>query len=227
MNLLILFGILVSFTSFTVAWFSNIRNAQVHLSHVEVTAPDFFITEYNVYPVTSMTKGTTTSSFTFVNTTATEMPKYDPNDIAYSQYQRVLVVQITYEYGGSASTVFGAKTTTTTFTTGTTGTNPYDDNFTSNIYQFTPSPGVTLADSWTSATISTTNADVESLVTLNPTPVKATNTMITTIYAGSTTLWFVIEYNESVMNYINNVRAAEIREVVYVDDVIYYIGDGA
>lgn len=106
-------------------------------------------------------------------------------------------------------------------------TNPYDDNFTSNIYQFTPSPGVTLADSWTSATISTTNADVESLVTLNPTPVKATNTMITTIYAGSTTLWFVIEYNESVMNYINNVRAAEIREVVYVDDVIYYIGDGA
>lgn len=32
---------------------------------------------------------------------------------------------------------------------------------------------------------------------------------------------------ESVMNYINNVRAAEIREVVYVDDVIYYIGDGA
>jgi hypothetical protein len=51
--------------------------------------------------------------------------------------------------------------------------------------------------------------------------------MITTIYAGSTTLWFVIEYNESVMNYINNVRAAEIREVVYVDDVIYYIGDGA
>ncbi|OQC11495.1 MAG: hypothetical protein BWX74_00071 [Tenericutes bacterium ADurb.Bin087] len=227
MNLLILLGILVSFTGFTVAWFANVRNAQVHLTTIEVTAPDFYITEYNVYPVTSMTKGPTTSSFTFANTPALEMPKYDPNDIAYSQYQRALVVHATYEYGATSNTVFGAKTTVATFTTGTTGSNPYDDNYTSNIYQFTPSPGITLADSWSSATISTTNADAECLVTLSPTPVKATSTTIATLYAGSSTLWFVIEYNEAIMNYINTARASEIREVVYADDIIYYIGDGA
>lgn len=227
MNMLILLGILVSFTSFTVAWFSNIRNAQTHLKNIEVSAPDFFITEYNVYPVSSMTKNATTSSFTLLNTEATEMPKYDPNNIAYSPYERALVVHITFEYTGTESAPFGAKTSNETFTTGTPGENAYDESFTSNIFQFTPSAGVTLNGGWDEATLSVNNADSTTLVELNPSPTKSTNTTISTINVGSDSLWFVIEYNENVMQYINAVRATEIKEVVYEDDIIYYIGEKA
>lgn len=208
---------------FSFAWFMSNRQRTVNLQAVQVEAPGFGITDYKVYGVTALTKGPTTTSITFVNEERLEMPRYDPQSIDFSIYKRAIVVHISFEYIGTLPITLEALTSNNTFTTGTLGTGLFDDNFTSNAFQITLSPGTTLSPSWTQASLSYTNADTKSFVTFTPAPNKTTALNLDTINPGDFETWLVLEYNEAAMMYINDDRSSNERVVIYHDDIVYRV----
>ena len=222
-NLLVLILSLGAFTYTTAAWFVANRQQSVSLQSVQVTAPGFTITGFSCFGVTDLNKGPTSTSVTFVNQQLFDMPRYDPEGISFSIYRRAIVVHLTYEYDESTSATLSATTIHDIFSTGFIGEGTFDDNFTSNVFQISPSLGTTLAPSWTQASISYTNSMTQSFVTINPTPTKTTSLTIKTINPGDNEAWFVLEYSESVMMYIQNARMATDRIVLYEDDITYLI----
>lgn len=224
LNFVILIGLMSSFTIATFAWFTNNRRAQIIARQIEIGAPGFQIHSYKVYPVMVVNEGSTTNSYTFENSPAVRMPRFDPQDIEYTQYRRALVVHITFTYTEMNNVYLYAKTNTGAFYTGLSGSGEYDENVTSNVFQLTHASNVTLPNGWSTATLSYNKANTTSFVTLNPNLVKQTQIPLTTLSNGDSELWFVIEYNVPVMNYINDIRADAIKEVMYHDDITYYVG---
>jgi len=208
---------------FSVAWFSATRRHTVNFQAVQVATPGINVTEFKCYGVSQLTKGPTTTSFTFVNQEVVEMPRYDPSNITYSLYLRAIVVHIIFDNTATSSATLSTITLNDTFSTGTLGTGDYDDNFTSNAFQITLSPGTTLTSGWTQASLSYTNADTKSFVTFNPNPTKSTSLTMKTITPGESEAWFVLEYSANAMLYIENDRYNNERVVIYHDDIIYRI----
>lgn len=223
-NLLVLLGVMVSFTVSTMAYFTANREAEVRFNEIEVDTPGFMIDEYNIYPVTVMSKGASTSSFTFENTAALEMPRFDPQNIEYSKYMRALVVQVKYTFSMTVAVPFRATTPHPTFTLPTTGGTTNDSGYTSNIFMFTNAPNPTLTEPWITSTISYTNSNNQSFATVTPSISKVATLTLATITPGSIELWFVIEYNTSTLTYINNQRATTLIPVIYEDDIKFVVG---
>ena len=209
--------------SFSYAWFSTQRQQMVRMQAIQVQAPNFTFTSYECFAVSSLTKGPTTTSVTFVSTQIFDMPRYDPRYIDYSIYKKAIVVRITYEYTGTETIYMSAITETTTFTTGELGSGDTDNNFTSNAFQLTPNPGTTLTTGWTQASLTYTNADTRSFVTFSPSPVKTTSLTMDTIVPGDFVSWIVLEYYEPAMLYIGDVRGNNERVVIYADDINYRV----
>lgn len=224
LNIFIIIGLMSSFTFTTFAWFMTKQRGQVSFASIEVSAPGFEIHDYHVYPVTAISEGATTNTYTFENTPAVRMPRFDPQNIEYARYRRALVVHITFSYTETSSVSFFAKTENASFHTGISTSDTYDENVTSNVFQITYSEGTTLSSDWTSASVSYLKNDTKSFVTTNPTPQKASELPIKTLTNNDSKLWFVIEYNEQTMDYINSARENEEKEVWYSDDITYYAG---
>jgi len=224
LNFVILIGLISSFTITTFAWFTNNNRAQIIARQIEIAAPGFQIHSYNVYPVTVVNEGSTTNSYTFENSPAVRMPRFDPQDIEYTQYRRALVVHITFTYTETSTVYLYAKTNAGAFHTGHSGAGEYDENVTSNVFQLTSANPVSLPNGWSTATLTYNKANTTSFVSLNPNPVKQTRIPLTTLSNSDNELWFVIEYNVPVMNYINDIRADSIKEVMYADHITYYVG---
>lgn len=224
LNIFIVIGLMSSFTFTTFAWFMTNQRGQVSFASVEVSAPGFEIIDYQVYPVTAISEGSTTNTYTFENTPAVRMPRFDPQNIEYSRYRRALVVHLTFSYTETSNVSFSAKTENATFHTGTSTSDTYDANVTSNVLQITYSSGTTLTSGWTSASLSYFKSDTKSFVNTNPSPQKVSNLPIKTLTNSDSELWFVVEYNSATMDYINSERENEEKEVWYSDDITYYAG---
>lgn len=212
-----------AFTYTTMAWFVTERAKSVHMASVEVEAPGFTVQNFECYGVTALTKGSTSTSLTFVNEQIFVLPSYDSRDISYSYYLKAIVVHVSFTYSEAAAVTFSAKTSNDLFSTGTTGSGLEDDNFTSNVFQITMSSGTTLTSGWSSASLSYTNADTKSFVTVGTPPSKTMSVVVGGISPGAGSFWFVIEYNLAVMQYIENARLSNGRPVVYHDDITYQV----
>lgn len=223
LNLVLTIATLVSFTYSTFAWFTTNRKVSVVLQSVQVAIPGFIVNNYTIYGVTVMTKDATNTYLTFTNEQVSSIPRYDPQNIDYSRFQKAAVVRVEFTNNTDQPVGFYAQTLNAAFSTGTTGVNPYDDSFTSNCMQLTPSAGTTLTSGWTSASLSYVNANSKSFVTIGTPPTKTTSLLVTTINPGATELWFVFEYNPTIMSYIENARMTTTREVRYEDDIIFEI----
>jgi len=224
-NFLVLIGLVSSFTFTTYAWFVTKKQATIKAEMVQVAAPGFEIHDYQVYPVTEIVNGATSNTYTFENSQAIRMPRFDPQNIEYSQYRRALVVHITFTYRDMSNVTFYAKTLNSAFHTGTLTSEFYDENITSNVFQLTYSSGTTLTSGWTTATLTYNKSDTSSFVNATVTPpTKVSAIPIRTITNADTELWFVIEYNQVTMEYINTIRANEVKEVWYNDDITYHVG---
>jgi len=205
------------------AWFITNRAQSIHASSVEVDAPGFTVNNFECYGVTAINSDSSTTSFTFANEELFVMPTYDPQGIDYSRFLKAIVVHVSFTYTEIAPLTFYAKTLNDTFTTGLSAVGIYDENFTSNCFQFTISPGTTLTSGWETATVAYTNTETKSFVTIASTPSKTVSLTLGTIAAGANDFWFVIEYNELAMDYIYNDRLTNNKPVLYLDDISYRV----
>lgn len=223
LNLVLTITALGSFTYTTMAWFMSERTRQIHVSSVQVAAPGFTVDNFTCYGVDVIQKETSTTNITFVNEEVNILPRYDSQGIVYSRFLWAIVVHVEFTYIESVPIVFSAITNQEIFSTGTASENTYDDNFMSNCIQITPSLGTTLSGLWESATISYTNTDTKSFVSVSSTPTKVTSLAISTINPGATECWFVLEYDEAIMNYIESARMMNEKPVIYQDDIVYKV----
>jgi hypothetical protein len=60
-------------------------------------------------------------------------------------------------------------------------------------------------------------------VTIGATPSKVTSLDLAAINPGDTETWFVLEYSQAVMDYIDNARIGNDRDVIYHDDIVYLV----
>ncbi len=223
LNIVATLVVAASFTYTTMAWFITNRAQSIHASSVEVDAPGFTVNNFECYGVTAINSDSSTTSFTFANEELFVMPTYDPQGIDYSRFLKAIVVHVSFTYTEVAPVTFYAKTLTNTFTTGNSAVGIYDENYTSNSFQFTISPGTTLTSGWETASVTYTNANTKSFVTIASTPSKTTSLTLGSIAAGASDFWFVIEYNEAVMDYIYNDRLTNNKPVLYLDDINYQV----
>lgn len=214
-----------AFTYTTLAWFAKNNARQVQMDSVRVTIPGFAVTGFDCYEVTTLTKGETTTSINFANELATSLETYDPQWQEYSTFLPAIVVHVQFSYEAEESVTFSATTENTSFSTGTTGSGDTDDNFTSNAFQITLSSGPSspLGESWTSSSLSYANNDSNSFVTISQTPSKEASIAIDTIYPGDSEIWFVLEYDQTIMEYLSNARIGNDRDVVFSDDITYLV----
>ena len=223
MNLALTLVTIGSFTYTTFSWFITNRKATVLVNSIQVDIPGFSVEYIDTYAVDILTKGETSTSVTFLNQEITTIPRYDPEGISFSPYQKAIVVHVTFTYLESEAVNFYASTDNLTFSTGTLGSGDTDDNFTSNAFQVTPSQGTTLTSGWTSATLSYLNSDSKAFVSFDPTPSKIGEVSIKTINPGDSELFFVIEYYQPALSYIESARFNNYREVIYHDDILYQV----
>ena len=52
---------------------------------------------------------------------------------------------------------------------------------------------------------------------------QQTSLAISTINPGATECWFVLEYDEAIMNYIESARMMNEKPVIYQDDIVYKV----
>lgn len=214
-----------AFTYTTLAWFAQNLTRQVHMESVRVTIPGFAVTGFDCYEVTNLVKGETNTAITFSSQTVTSLATYDPQWKMNAAFSPAIVVHVQFTYDAAEIVTFSATTDHTTFSSGTTGSGETDDNYASNAFQITPTGGPYsgLGESWTSAILNYTNADSDSFVTIGATPSKVTSLDLAAINPGDTETWFVLEYSQAVMDYIDNARIGNDRDVIYHDDIVYLV----
>lgn len=223
LNFALLLSVLGSFTYSTIAWFNTNRKVSVTMQSIKVAVPDFIVEEYKIYGVTTITKTSTNTTLTFVNEEISSLPIYDPQSIEPTRFQKAAVVYVRFSNAQEHPITFVGTTINALFSTGTLGVGTYDENYTSNVFQIIASTGAILTNGWTSATLTFANAEAKSFVTVASPPIKTTTIDIKTIHPGDHELWFVIEYNEAILNYIGDARMANPRPVHYIDDIVYEV----
>lgn len=147
-----------------------------------------------------------------------ELPVDDPNGISYSQYRKALVLELSI-------TVEFDRPTQIRLVTPNTGVSVAQNNFFSNC--------ITVSDvmSYTENTV-TKGSMTQSFVTVNGTSITKESSLLLydgTVPAGErpTKLYFIIEYNDVFLDYINqyilNTPEVSYFEVDYYHDVTLLI----
>lgn len=203
----------------SVAWLAQNRSVSVNGMGVSVDAGGGEDVQLRAHPISQISQiDQSTQTYTIVGSVETyELPLNDPNGIAYSEYKRALAVIIEFTCTEAADIEVYLTSSTADVTVAA-------DNYVSNCIEVAPA---TLSDD---GSIATVGGDYfKSLVTVTgDTCTKATSVLLQTlsIGEGSTTLCFIIQYNEAFLTYISD-RVLEAgspySQINYQNDITFSI----
>lgn len=199
----------------SVAWLAQNRSVSVNGMGVTVDASGGEDVQLRAHPISQI--DLPAQAYTVVGSIEPyELPLNDPNGIAYSEYKRALAVIIEFTCTDAADIEIYLTSSTADVTIAA-------DNYVSNCIEIAPA---TLSEDGSIATVS---GDFKSLVTVTgDTCTKATSVLLQTlsISEGSTTLCFIIEYNEAFLTYISDrvlAAGSPYSQINYQNDITFSI----
>lgn len=208
-------------TNGSLGWFAS--NRQVGSNGFQITAISNAATleaTLESYPVISITEASGVITYTpNYSVQSTALPRYDPADVAYSEYKKALMLKLTV----TAVTDPGNYDFIVHRKTGSTLTAAVNNYF-SNATRITPVALVTgESDTFTRASSAAYTA-LTSFATGNQgaTETDATIAEDLPVTQGAT-FYYVIEYNSDFMDYLTRYYATHemVQEITYQNDIYF------
>lgn len=191
----LIFTLVFALTSLdkSVAWYSHNRSVRAGGISVSVNVDGGEDVQLKSHPISEISEATQEyTALTSVEEYA--LPLNDPNGISYSAYKRALAILITFTCNLPADIEVRLLSSTADVTVAA-------DNFLSNCIEIAPA-------AWNAETgIATVSGTFQSPVTVTgDTCTKETSLLLESlsIPQGTTTLCYIIKYNESFLTYASN-----------------------
>lgn len=189
-------------------WFAESRSVHAGGMTVSCETPDIFDVRLEVFPVTEISEQEKTYTFdSAVTDFDNTMPMYDPSDINFSKYKKALVLKFTYSlhYDSTVTLDWLAAS-------GINLTDPCDLSTAIQVWQAS-----------VTGETATAGDTARSFVTVSDGSASKTTSLQYSLpgLAGENTVWFIIQYNQSVMDYISKRYMADST----IPETIHYIND--
>ncbi len=208
----------------SLAWLANNKQVSADGMSINIKNTVDFEASVNIHGVTNIDKvDGVDKKYTFDHDThVTTLPLHDPNGISYDEYLKALVLHFEITAGEEDVSV-------TVDIEASGGISTSNTNFISNAIKFTEAT----VEGDTPVVVKT-NTESAFVTMENNNPTKEyTLSVITSdapiyVAAGSTvSFYFIIEYNEPFIEYINNymfTNSISDTEVIYNNDIKFVIG---
>ena len=218
-----LFISLVAFSGInkSAAWFANVKEVSANGMSVVVDSPyDTYVdvTSYAVSEISEVTGTPSYTTYTAAEEEAYTLPTVDPSGIIYNEYKNALVVVL--EITSSQSQRLNISLTTPNSTVSYAS-----DNYISNCMQiseasFDTSSRVATVTKAPRHFVDLSDANTAKVASINLTPGGAA---FVDVQANvKTTLYFVIEYHDNLMTYIENPREV-VTELFFKNDITFVV----
>lgn len=218
-----LFISLVAFSGMnkSAAWFANVKEVSANGMSVVVDSPyDTYadVTSYAVSRISEVAGPPAYTTYTATEEEAYTLPTLDPNGISFSEYQNALVV--TLEINSTQAQRLNISLITPNSTVSYAS-----DNYISNCMQiseasFDTSSRVATVTKAPRHFVDLTDADTAKVASINLTPGGAA---FVDVQANvKTTLYFVIEYHDNLMTYIEKPKEV-VNELFFNNDITFVV----
>lgn len=200
----------------TFAWLSANSNVKGDMSGIKLYAENLTGTDMKSYSVTEINE----NRYTFINNVNYILPRFDPSNIDYTEYEKALVFRVFFlckearDYQIVATTNEGFHSDADIA--------GQDLDHLSNCVEFFIGQSTTVIDpdTFESGVVEVTTS--ESFVSISNNTISKTNEInIADVSAtpGENVVYVVMQYNTPVIEYINNIRQNNPTPITYLNDI--------
>lgn len=208
----------------TYSWFTANQKADNSMGNITAVAGNITGTDMKCYSIDEING----NSYRFINNENYVLPRFDPSNIDYSEYEKALMFRVTFNCASAASYTIRAYTIED-FHTDTEIAIQNEDHL-SNCASFKVGQSTEPVDisSFTSAIVNVTS-EVSFASVQGESPNRSVNKNKTIEIAsinaipGENVVYVVMEYNNPVISYINDIRQNNPSPIRYLNDISFRI----
>lgn len=208
----------------TIAWFTASNAVDNGVNEVVAVAQEIYGTKMKAYSVSEISG----DSYTFVNNESYTLPRFDPSNIDYNEYEKALALRV--EFSSSVADRFQIEVTCGETFHSDAEIMDQDDDHISNCVEFRAGTIASEIDP-TAFTEGTINAiTTTSFVSIqNGSVQKQMRISIIDIDAvvGLNITYVIMQYNDRVIEYINSLRNNNPSPITYYNDISFKIIGGS
>ena len=209
----------------TLAWFTANQRVDNGMGNITAVSKAVTGTEMKAYSVSAIESNV----YTFVNNESYTLPRFDPSNIDYTEYEKALVLRVVFNTS-VAKTYYLNAYTEKGFNSDLVSER--NDSWLSNCIEFRAGSSTEDIDPDTFESSTVTAEDMKSFVSLKDTYEDGEDPVAKTQYIslieinahlGVNIVYIVMEYNNDIIEYINGIRMANPNPITYGNDVNFKI----
>lgn len=209
----------------TLAWFTANQKVDNGMNNITAVSKAITGTEMKAYSVSAI-QG---NEYTFVNSESYTLPRFDPSNIDYTQYEKALVLRVTFNSSVAKTYYLNAYTEKGFDSSFVSSRN---ESWLSNCIEFRGGTSDEDIDPDTFESSSVTAIGQASFISLkesyevgeDPVDKRLSISLIQIdAHEGTNVVYIILQYNNTIIEYINGIREANPNPITYSNDVNFKI----